>query len=94
MVQAEVGWTEEALEQLSAIRGYVGEFNPAAARRLVERLQSAAESLAVFPAKGRPGCHGTRELPSIRPYILIYEVQGDRVLILRIRHGRQRPPTD
>jgi len=94
MVQAHVEWTEEALEHLLAIRRYIGQFDPEAAGGLAARIFSAGESLADFPNKSREGRHGTRELPTIRPYILIYRVHEGRVVILRIRHGRQRPPED
>jgi len=94
MVQAQVEWAEEALEQLAGIYWYIRRFHPVAAARLVERLEAAGESLATFPSRGRPGHHGTRELPTIRPYVLVYEVHDARVVILSIRHGRQRPPED
>lgn len=90
MVQ--VDWTREAVANVDAIRSYVAYFDPGAADRLRARLNAAAESLAEFPHRGRPGADGTRELATIPPYVLIYEVRDDRVLILSVRHGRQSPP--
>jgi len=94
MVQAGVEWAEEALAHLETIRRYIAYTDPRAADRVARRLWMAAESLALFPNRGRPCVNGTRELPSIAPYIISYEVDDARVLILRIRHGRQRPPVD
>jgi plasmid stabilization system protein ParE len=94
MVQAGVEWAEEALAQLERIRRYTAYSDARAADRMASRLWTAGESLASFPNRGRLRANGTRELPSIPPYIIAYEVIGARVLILRVRHGRQLPPGD
>jgi addiction module RelE/StbE family toxin len=82
-----VVWTEEAVTHLEAIVEYVEAFNPAAARRLGERLIEAADSLAQFPERGRDAGEGRRELVTVWPYILRYRVEAERVVILRMRHG-------
>lgn len=46
-------WTDEAAGNLEAIFTYISAFNPAAARRLAERLVAVADSLAEFPNRGR-----------------------------------------
>lgn len=89
-----VVWSPEALEKLEAIRTYVARFDPAAADRLAARLLQAGNSLDHSPHRGRPGPRSTRELPTVPPYVITYEVKGDRALILTIRHGRQRPLED
>ena len=90
MVQ--VDWTREAVANLDAIRSYIAYFDPGAAERLTARLHAAGQSLADFPGRGRPGGQGTRELATIPPYVLIYEVRDSRVLILAVRHGRRLRP--
>ena len=87
-------WTDEAIGQLEAIVTYISALNPAAARRLGERLISLADSLAEFPDRGRDAGDGKREMTNVWPYILRYRVEADRVLILRIRHGArdEEPP--
>ena len=80
-------WTDEAVAHLEAIVTYVEAFNPAAARRLGERLIEVADSLAEFPDRGRKVGHGRREMTTVWPYVLRYRVEADRVVILRIRHG-------
>lgn len=79
---------------MEAVRAYTAVFDPAAADRLAERLYKAADSLEQFPNRGRLGRDGLLELPTIRPYIIEYRVADEVVVILRIRHGRQRPPGD
>ncbi|WP_207774776.1 type II toxin-antitoxin system RelE/ParE family toxin [Sphingosinicella sp. YJ22] len=81
----------EALRHLDLIRNYVGYFDPVAADRLAGRLLDVGNSLSHFPNRGRPGPDGTRELPTVPPYVVSYEVTGGAVYILRIRHGRTQP---
>jgi plasmid stabilization system protein ParE len=49
----EVLWTEAALANLRAIRAYIEQFNPMAARTLAAALIAAGDSLANFPHRGR-----------------------------------------
>jgi plasmid stabilization system protein ParE len=80
-------WTDEAVAHLEAIVEYAEAFNPAAARRLGERLIETADSLAEFPERGRTAGLGRREITTVWPYILRYRVEEGRIVILRIRHG-------
>jgi len=88
---AEVIWPEETLDRLYAIIAYIRLFDPPAATRMFDAMTRLGDSLAEYPNRGRPGQHGTRELVTVPPYVMIYEVTGSRVTILDIRHGRQRP---
>ena len=89
---SEVVWTDPAPATLEAIRIYIEQFNPRAARQLAVSLVEAGNSLAQFPHRGRP-VTGTdmRELVTSYPYIIRYQVIGDEVVILRVRHGARRP---
>ena len=80
-------WTDEAVGHLEAIVAYISAFNPAAASRFGERLIAVADSLAEFPDRGRDGGDGRREMTTVRPYVLRYRVEADRIIILRIRHS-------
>lgn len=82
-------WSESARRDLEGIRAYITIFNPAAARRMAERLLAAADSLEEFGDRGRPVSGGRRELLTIRPYLIRYRIAGDVVYILRIRHAAQ-----
>lgn len=85
-------WRAGARDDRRRIFSYLAERNPAAAARLIEALILTADSLASFPDRGRPGrAPGTRELVTVYPYLLVYEVDrtGGVVRILRVWHGAQ-----
>ncbi|MDQ1157326.1 toxin ParE1/3/4 [Sphingomonas sp. SORGH_AS 950] len=84
---AQVVWLNEALDQLDLIVAYLEAFDPEAAARIAQRLVDLGESLRDFPRRGRPAADGTRELVTVPPYILSYDVNGDIVSIVGIRHG-------
>ena len=88
----EVVWTEPALAHLRAIRAYIEQFNPKAARDVAASLKALGDSLQQFPHRGRP-VPGTalREIVSTYPYIIRYLIDGDTVAILRVRHSARRP---
>ena len=85
-------WTLSALADVEGIRRYIGSFNPQAARDMADRIIDVGNSLATLPNRGRrvPGTE-LREIAVARPYIIRYRVDGDRVMILRVRHGARRP---
>ena len=87
---ARVSWSREALSQLELIRAYIGQFDPKAAHRIADGLFAAGNSLREFPRRGRPTSGGFRELATVPPYVIQFDVEGSDVHILRIRHGRQR----
>jgi plasmid stabilization system protein ParE len=87
----QVVWTRGAASELRAIRAYVAEFNPLAAVRLAARIVTAARSVEAAPDRGRPVGRGRRELAIIRPYLIRYIHERERVVILEIRHGARAP---
>lgn len=89
-----VRWLRAALANLDVEAGYIGEENPAAAARIVQKIFRATNLLKKNPAMGRPGrVAGTRELivPGT-PYIIPYRVREDAVEILRVFHARRKWP--
>jgi len=87
-----VVWRAAARDDRRRIFAYLAERNLAAAARLVEALILAADSLASFPERGRPGsAPGTREIIAAHPYLLAYEVDraAGVIRILRVWHGAQ-----
>ncbi|MGJ3647497.1 type II toxin-antitoxin system RelE/ParE family toxin [Sphingomonas sp. GlSt437] len=93
---ASVEWSGEALEQLDQIIAYIDVFDPPAARRLSSRLLALGNSLTAFPDRGRPAGNGVREMVTVRPYILRYQVSDDgtKVIIRSVRHSARLPMDD
>lgn len=85
-----VQWRRRALLDLQRIVAHIADENPVAARRVSRELLLAADSLSVFPRRGRLGLlPGTREMVALSPYILVYRVAETEVTILRVWHGAQ-----
>ena len=84
-------WPPQAARDLRSIRDYIGQFNPSAAARFAARLVATTESLADFSERARPASGKRRELVVVWPYIIRYRIEAERVVILRVRHGAQRP---
>ena len=57
----------------------------------MRRLAQAAQSLEGLPRRGRLMAYGRRELTIVYPYIIRYEIRGERVYIVRVRHGARAP---
>jgi toxin ParE1/3/4 len=89
-----VVWTLGAVSSLRAIRNYIQQDNPDAAKKIADRLEQMVAKLKDYPNIGRPGIReGTRELvaPNL-PFIIIYRVMNQEVQILRIFHTKQNRP--
>jgi len=84
-----VHWAPAALADLEAVLEHLAPRNPPAARRLVDEVLEASESLATLAHRGKPGrAPGTREMLTDRPYVLVYRVEeGQGVRVLRLWHA-------
>jgi toxin ParE1/3/4 len=87
-------YTRAALRDIETIRNYIATENPAAAGRVRLSILKAIQLLTEFPFLGRPGRRkGTREKTVAGlPYLIVYRVSEDELVILRVYHGAQRPP--
>lgn len=86
----QIVFSPEAVEDLAAIRSYIGDRNPAAASRIAVALVAACDRLEHLPERGRPGqVAGTREITVIWPYVIVYRIAPEFVEIVRIWHGAQ-----
>lgn len=85
-------WTGPALNDLRDIRDYVSQDDPIAAKRLAEKIRNGVLRLADHPLSGRvvPELSGLdyREV-IVAPYRIVYAVKRDKVIILRVWHGRR-----
>jgi addiction module RelE/StbE family toxin len=90
-------YTRRARRHLDAIAEYIADRNPAAARRVGERIREAVSLLGDLPYIGREGVlAGTRELvvPGL-PYVVVYRVdiaEQETVVLLGVYHGAQLRP--
>src|SRR3954470_20832782 len=87
-----VVWSPLALERLQAIAEEISDERPGTAIRWVRAVFNRVNQLRQYPQSGRMAPELAR--PEIRqlpypPYRIIYRVEGSRILILTVRHGRQ-----
>jgi toxin ParE1/3/4 len=88
-VPVDVVWSPLARTRLREIRDYVARDKPEAAERLAIRIVTVIEALRNHPHLGRVGAErGIRELViGGTPYMVLYRVQGRRVIISTIWHA-------
>jgi toxin ParE1/3/4 len=91
-VPVEIVWSAVARTRLREIHAYVARDKPKAAERLAIRIVAMVEALRNHPHMGRAGAEpGIRELViGSTPYIVLYRVRAERVIISTIWHGVQR----
>ena len=88
-----IRYTLRARADLREIRSYLLERSPRAAVAVLTTIRRRIAWLADFPlmapATDEPG---VRALPVVQyPYRVYYEVLGDEVWILHVRHTRRQP---
>jgi addiction module RelE/StbE family toxin len=89
-----LGWTRSAAADRRTIRAHIAQDNPAAALALDELFSEKAGRLVDHPGSGRPGrVADTRELVAHQNYILVYDVAGELVRVLRVLHAARQWPS-
>ena len=88
-----VEWAGPALDDLERIRAHLGADNRHA-RKVIDQVFAAVESLEVTPWIGRPGRRPTtRELVLVAgPHTVAYRVVADAIQVLRVLHTSRRWP--
>lgn len=91
-----IEWLPEAVGTLGSQLSYIADRNPRAAIDMGDAIESAVSRLGDFPESARPGrVPGTRELVVAgTPFVVIYRIESEVVLILRVLHGAQSWPPD
>ena len=85
-------WTRAAFGDLKAQIDYIARENPAAARRVAERIRATGAALADF-ATGHPGRVANIYEKSVRglPYIIAYAIDRrdgvEAITVLHVIHG-------
>ena len=87
-------WTEGADNNLDQVEEYIAQDNPPAAVAIVNKIIETTQMLSDYPTIGKRGRErGTRELVVAGlPYIVIYAVQRDALVILRVLHTSIKYP--
>ena len=90
----EIIWLPGAARDLARLRGFIGEKNSVAAERAANQIKQAVQVLRENPKIGRlvENTSLFRELVipfGRRGYVLRYQEQEGRVIIVRVRHGRE-----
>jgi toxin ParE1/3/4 len=83
--------TSRAEEDLIDIWLYVAQENPAAADRLLDRIDARLQQLSLMPLSGPPRddlLSGERHLV-IGNFLAFYRVEETGVVIMRVMHGRR-----
>ena len=90
---AQVSWSSEAIRQWQKIIASAAEYSPRHAERLAEKLMRAPDPLTHSPKMGRKvpelGRDDIRELVSVRPFRIIYQLQEDECVLLAIIHSKR-----
>lgn len=86
----EIVWSDTAIDQYADAFEYLAERNPSAAEDLRVRVREAVELVARRPI-GRPGQSADTFEKIVRKtsYLLVFELVGDRLHILRLFHMAQ-----
>jgi addiction module RelE/StbE family toxin len=91
----QVEWSTNAVVDLKAISEYIEQDRSLETANWITRtIYDAVQSLRRLPHRGREGrVKDTRELLVPRlPYLVVYRLLEQRVLILNIVHGARRWP--
>lgn len=80
-----------AARDLDAIAVHIAQDDPAAALRVLDRIDAALRRLATHPRSG----HARRDLSlptsvrivTVAPYLIVYTVARSRVVVLRVLHA-------
>jgi len=89
-----IEWSEDALADLDRFATFLRETYPALAERVARELVSKAQILSELPRSGR-ALAGRQEYRQVvlrvlnARYVFQYRYDEDRLVILRIFHGRE-----
>ncbi len=89
---ARIIWTDPALKNLDEIAEYIALENPGAAQRLVRRVFTRVERLALFPESGRipPELAESRYREIIiGPCRVFYRYEQDKVYLVYVMRGER-----
>jgi plasmid stabilization system protein ParE len=90
-----VEWAEVAARDLAELLAFIAVDSAPDAERVLQRIERRAAALESSPRRGRVvpelarfGMRTWRELV-VRPYRMIYRIEGDTVIVLAVFDGRR-----
>lgn len=88
-----IRFTPQARAELDEVLTHLVERSPRGAGRVQARIQATVALLADHPKSGRRTSNPRlrRILAAPYPYLIYYEVLGDEVVIIGLRHAARRP---
>lgn len=86
-------WRPMALTDREVIMDYIAQDDPAAAVALDDEFENKAELARQRPTLYRTGrIRGTREIVVLPNYVMVYRIDGDKLIVLRVLHAAQQWP--
>jgi plasmid stabilization system protein ParE len=91
----ELIWTSRALADISRLHRFLLPKNPDAARRAIGAIRAGVSLLEAHPHAGRQARDMDTEFRELwipfgsSGYLTLYRTEGQRVVILAVRHGRE-----
>ena len=87
-------WLQRARTDVSHARRYIEQHYAEGAKRIVLAIYAAVRHVGEQPHLGRPGrVERTREMVvSDTPYIVVYAIVRDQLIVLAVLHGAQEWP--
>jgi plasmid stabilization system protein ParE len=90
----EIEWSQGALADLDRFSEFLQQHHPDLAPLVAQEIAAKIQTLSTFPLLGRPiaGREKYRQLVLQvlnAPYVFQYRYDGERLVILRIWHGRE-----
>ncbi len=91
-----IRWLEDSIKDLTALRQYIAQENPTAARRVAQRIIQSVNLLLDQPSIGRAGrVPNSRELVVTgTPFLVPYRIKNNTIEILRILHSAMQWPEE
>jgi len=83
--------SEQADADLLQIYRYLSERSAAAAQSVVSEIDRKLQNLGDFPFIGRDRSMLSQGIRSVvaYPYVIFYLVESDRIVVVRVLHGRR-----
>ena len=88
-----VVWRPHATADRARIMDAIAQDNPAAALKLDLEFEAKADPLPKRPKLYKPGrMKGTREIVVRSNYVMVYTIEGDTIIMLRVLHTARQWP--